>query len=511
MPSIIKHKVGAVISLPIDRVVEIRGNKYYVVRYENTITRVQLYDWQLNEDVPKSLQCRLTSINDFGFPVFEQVAATKEVKLIDPIAPENDAESDKVEESTIKNNKKKNEIKITINANTKDDKLKEQESLNEENNIENNKLPEGSDITHYFWREQSESFEEWFITTGGIKRRLEILISLAEIIAKYHRQNKVYKELVPEYIRVVVDKNHTIKVSVPETNYLTSGLANVFIYASISAPEVVNRWMPNTPMSDCYTFAIIVHELLSFCHPFIGDKVLSGDITYDEAFRGRLSWIDKKDDSTNRLTRRMYDCFFTTPQIRELYYETFDKGKTSPLERPTIYKWIDVLKEAQEHLLYCQNCETEYLYFEDGCCAFCDEEPTFELAVDIIRVDKKFDLETYQFKDEMDLYLDPIGTFLLNRNNPVYINSRHLITKSKEDKEILKIVIYKMDDYGNLSVKFCPLNNYIFNAYTINKEKLSQLIDKETNAVFPKKFPRKLILSIDEINHPQRLLIIRPI
>ena len=168
MPSIIKHKVGAVISLPIDRVVEIRGNKYYVVRYENTITRVQLYDWQLNEDVPKSLQCRLTSINDFGFPVFEQVAATKEVKLIDPIAPENDAESDKVEESTIKNNKKKNEIKITINANTKDDKLKEQESLNEENNIENNKLPEGSDITHYFWREQSESFEEWFITTGGI-------------------------------------------------------------------------------------------------------------------------------------------------------------------------------------------------------------------------------------------------------------------------------------------------------------------------------------------------------
>ncbi len=507
MSSIIKHKVGAIITLPVDRVVEIRGNKYFVVRYENTITRVQLYDWQLNEKVPEVLQCRLTSINDFGFPVFEQVASTKEVRLIEAVDPENDEEINNEEIPITINSEKdsepeNNEIKI----------IESKGSLNEVTKLNVSSFPEDSNITYYFWREQSESFENWFISTGGIKRRIEILISLAEIIANYHRQNKVYKELVPEYIRVFVDKKQIINVSIPETNYLTSGFGNVFIYASISAPEVVNRWMPNTPMSDCYSFAIIVHELLSFCHPFIGDKVLSGKIAYDEAFRGRLAWIDKKNDTTNRRTRRMYDCFFTTPQIRDLFYETFDKGKTSPLERPTIFKWIDVLQEAKEHIMYCQNCETEYLYFEAGCCAFCDEEPKFELAVDIARVDKKFDVETYQFKeDEIDLYLEPLGTFLLNKYNPVTISSRQLIAKSKENKDVLKIAIKKIDEYGNISVLFTPLNNSNINAYTIQKEKLSQVIDKETNAIFPKKFPRKLILSIDEINHPQRIIIISPI
>jgi hypothetical protein len=50
--------------------------------------------------------------------------------------------------------------------------------------------------------------------------------------------------------------------------------------------------MPNTPMSDCYSFAIIAHELLAFCHPFVGDVVIEGKHSIDEAMRGLLPWID---------------------------------------------------------------------------------------------------------------------------------------------------------------------------------------------------------------------------
>lgn len=103
-------------------------------------------------------------------------------------------------------------------------------------------------------------------------------------MADYHRKNKVYKDFVPEYINIESSKRN-VKSTIPETNYYYSGLGNVFIYASHAAPEIVNRRMPNTPMSDCYSFAIITHELLAFCHPFIGDAVIEGRFSINDAMR----------------------------------------------------------------------------------------------------------------------------------------------------------------------------------------------------------------------------------
>ena len=89
---VIKHNIGAQLKLPVERVVTIKGRKSYIVRYEDSLCRVQLFDWQENEPTPKHIRCRLVSINEFGFPSFEQVAQQEEVSLIEPVKPKEEKE-----------------------------------------------------------------------------------------------------------------------------------------------------------------------------------------------------------------------------------------------------------------------------------------------------------------------------------------------------------------------------------------------------------------------------------
>ena len=52
---VIKHNIGAQLKLPVERVVTIKGRKSYIVRYEDSLCRVQMFDWQENESTPKHI------------------------------------------------------------------------------------------------------------------------------------------------------------------------------------------------------------------------------------------------------------------------------------------------------------------------------------------------------------------------------------------------------------------------------------------------------------------------
>jgi len=487
----IKHNIGAQLKLPVERVVTIKGRKTYIVRYEDALCRVQMFDWQEDESIPKQIRCRLVSINEFGFPSFEQVAQQEEVSLIEPV---------KSKEEKEEKDSRKNQVQSFNERYGSFLKKKASENTNPQKK-------EIVNITNYRWVSQEEDFVKWFISTGGVKKRIEILISLAEKLADYHRNNKVYKDLVPEYINIETTK-WNVKAVIPETNYTYSGLGNVFIYASHAAPEVVNRRMPNTPMSDCYSFAEIAHELLAFCHPFVGDAVIEGKFSMDEAMRGNLPWIDDSEDSLNRLTRRYYDCFFTTPEIRELFKQTFEMGKEDPMKRPSMHQWIDALYDAYSHLKRCPHCKTDFIYSEeDDYCPFCEDEPVFPIAVAIQHIDKKFDFETYTFSDtEMELYPEPIGVFLVNKSNKLYVNTRHLMTDTFNVKDVLSIDVVSPEGDPNIAVVLEPLNGLSFYASTVNGEKYARPINKPTKIVFPTNNPRKLILSLKQIDESQRVL-----
>ena len=54
----IKHNIGAQLKLPVERVVAIKGRKTYIVRYEDSLCRVQMFDWQEDQPTPKNIYCR---------------------------------------------------------------------------------------------------------------------------------------------------------------------------------------------------------------------------------------------------------------------------------------------------------------------------------------------------------------------------------------------------------------------------------------------------------------------
>lgn len=487
----VRHNIGAQLKLPVDRVVTIKGRKNYIVKYGQRFCRVPMFDWQEEQPTVKEILCRLVSINEFGFPSFEQVAQKKEVSLIEPVSPNNKKE-------TAKNQTKSFFEKYGFF-------LKRETS-----ETSNSHKKQIVNITHFLWNSKIDNFAKWFIETGGIKKRLGILISIAEQLANYHRQNKVYKELVPEYIDIESTKQG-VKAILPKTDYFVSGFENIFINADYAAPEVVNRRMPNTPMSDCYSFAILVHEILAFCHPFVGDVVIQGKYSMDAAMRGLLPWIDDRNDSINRLTRRKYDCFFTTPKIRQLFIQTFDDGKDDPIRRPSMYQWLDALYDASSHLKYCPHCNTDYIYYtKDDCCPFCDEKQVFPIAVVIQHIDKKFSKDTYTFSEtEKELYPDIEDVLLVNKQNKLYVNTKHLMTNTMTVQNVLSIEVISSDGENNVSVILEPLNGNSFYASTVNGERYKHPINKPTKIVFPVVNQRKLILSLKPIDEAQRVLNIQ--
>lgn len=513
----IVHNIGSRLKLNVVKIVTVKGSQSYVVRYGNSLCRVPLFDWQVDNPQPKDIICRLVSVNEFGFPVFEQVAQQQEVQIVEQVQSKEPSSIQSQKHSFFNKNGSIINRKQTYTDKETSNQSQEKGTANsfshlflqEKNQSSYDFIKKDFNITTFRWSWQTEDFEKWYIESGGIKSRLTALISLAQQIADYHRKNKVYKDFAPEYT-IVSYNGIDAKVTIPETNYIYSGFGNIFIYASHSAPEVVNRRMPNTPMSDCYSFAILAHEILALCHPFVGDAVNDGTFTIESAMKGLLPWIDDHNDNSNALRKRKYDCYFTTQRIRDLFRRTFEEGKDSPMDRPTIFEWIDALYEEKSMLKFCPKCKTDYLYMDDGCCAFCDEEPYFPIAVAIHHLDKKWDKELLTFSEtEFELYPEPVGVLLANSSNGLKVNSIHLLSDSINIKDVLSVKVESVLEGQDVAVVLEPLNGCSFYASTVNGELYSQKINKPTKIVFPINKPRKLVLSLKSLDQSQRVVIIQ--
>ena len=170
--------------------------------------------------------------------------------------------------------------------------------------------------------------------------------------------------------------------------------------------------------------------------------------------------------------------------------------------------WIDALYEASSHLKYCPHCKTDFIFSEeDDFCPFCEDEPIFPIAVAIQHIDKKFELDTYTFSEtEKELYPDPVGVLLVNKSNKLYVNSRHLLTDTFNVKDVLSIEVVSSDGDPNIAVVLEPLNGFSFYASTVKGERYERPITKPTRIVFPQNNPRKLVLSLRQIDESQRVL-----
>jgi serine/threonine protein kinase len=146
------------------------------------------------------------------------------------------------------------------------------------------------------------------------------------------------------------------------------------------APEVVKGRRGVNTLTDAYSLAVLAFETLSLAHPFRGDVVENGEPELeDEAFEGRLPWIDHPENGANRSSRGIPRDIVLSPLLRHICQRAFVEGLNNPAQRPGVMEWAERLHRAADLTLECPGCGGAFYYLMENC-PWCDRpRPYFAL------------------------------------------------------------------------------------------------------------------------------------
>lgn len=260
------------------------------------------------------------------------------------------------------------------------------------------------------------SLTGWYIGSGGLRQRLNLLARCAEALNQLHSRGLVYGDLSPSNVFVssspeseevcLIDADNLCYQSSPSTpNLYTRGYG---------APEVIEGKSGVNSLTDAYSFAVLAFETLSVVHPFKGDFVDEGEPELEvQALEGLLPWIDHPDDARNRSSHGITREIVLSPRLKELCREAFVEGQNDPLKRPGVAKWAERLYVAADFVLDCRTCKGSYYYKTDKC-PWCDSprSPYALLKATIWSPDKEVN-ESLRRKPVAGLSLTIPGTAVL--------------------------------------------------------------------------------------------------
>lgn len=223
----------------------------------------------------------------------------------------------------------------------------------------------------------NESIEQ-YLKTGGLKRRLQILLKVAKTLAKLHGRGYAYGDISPANIFVSEDSRYSEVWFIDCDNLCVNereGFTHIHT-PGYGAPEVVKGDMGVSALTDQWSFAVMAFELLTHQHPFKGIYVEDGEpeVVEQQAYRGELPWVyDTEDDSNVSVSGIKLD-LVANEKLYKLFSQCFTKGRTQPYERPSLNTWCAALQEALDHLIECPKCSSHYfinLQNDEQTCPFC--------------------------------------------------------------------------------------------------------------------------------------------
>lgn len=223
----------------------------------------------------------------------------------------------------------------------------------------------------------NQSIKE-YIQTGGLKRRLTILLKVAKTLSELHSRGYAYGDISPANIFVSEDRRYSEVWFIDCDNLCVNereGYTHIYT-PGYGAPEVVKGDMGVNALTDQWAFAVMAFELLTHQHPFIGLQVEDGEaeVVEELAYRGELPWVYDTEDESNESVGGIDWVLVTNKKLRKLFDQCFAKGKTHPYERPSLNAWRDALQEALDLLLECPSCSSHYfaeLQSDEQTCPFC--------------------------------------------------------------------------------------------------------------------------------------------
>ena len=363
-------------------------------------------------------------------------------------------------------------------------------------------------LTQLKWANQTDNLQEWFVESGGLLKRLQVLTLLAERLRTLHSKGLIYCDLSPNNVFISSEQksSHVFLIDMDNLRYKTSIIHNIYtpFYA---APELVKGHSANSMESDCFSFAVIAYEILTFNHPLIGDYVTDGEPELEEqALAGKLPWVDHSTDNMNTRTSGIPSKFFITENMMSLFKRTFEEGLNDPMKRPTISEWCDALSKALNEIVKCPSCNIHYPLTNSGHCPFCDNTSDSVIKIQMKRWEKlsHYDKKSNKTVNSFELAPMVFEEIVIDRYTTKYIKNSHFLLPGNPNQPVMQIKVLQANGDERL-VELIPKDITFYvaidgqEAFYSNKPKKIRVIGENH---------RELIIGITKLDTPQRVLTI---
>jgi serine/threonine protein kinase len=344
----------------------------------------------------------------------------------------------------------------------------------------------------------------FYHSTGGLRRRMELLANAAGILARIHSVPLVYADISPNNIFVSehVDDNEVWLIDLDNLDYLSANATGIFTLG-FGAPEVVTGRAGVSTLSDSYAFAVLAFWVLAQIHPFLGDFVEKGgwDDEGDEdreelAFRGEFPWVEDTQDDSNHTSKGIPRHLVLSKPVRELFQRAFEGGRMDRTQRPSMTEWAEVLRRAADRIVSCVGCESSF-DVTAGNCPFCPERPRPSfIHMQVNRWDPDIDDVSASAVSSR-----PVWHKMLDATKESVV-LRHVVEPvlaDAEDPPVLRIRILR----SGIAIE--PLSGH--EIHVMFGERI-QRIDREVKLPMPKA-GNEIYLHFGALNRPHRMAVLR--
>ena len=225
------------------------------------------------------------------------------------------------------------------------------------------KVSDHKPLNSYLIPDRDASFSEWYNRGLGLYERLFVGYIIAKAFGELEKSNLSYCDISGNNILIKITKGASVKMIDIDNIYISGkGKAAILGTPRYIAPEVIHRQKNPDVLSDNYSLAVILFELLRVGHPYISDDVIDGT-PEDEtnALNGNAEYVTAE-NSTNMLPEDMV----FTDKLKGLFKRCFEEGKRNRLSRPSAIEFEEALLEACNKLVKCSSCGAWHYLRKNG-------------------------------------------------------------------------------------------------------------------------------------------------
>ena len=237
-------------------------------------------------------------------------------------------------------------------------------------------------LDYYINPEKGEKLFKWYYEkTGGIEFRLKIAYSIATRLQQIHAKGICLVDVCPN--NTTLQTFSTEKQNQPVIQFTGADSISSYTYHAQTTgipryadPLVCQHRTSPSSVSDTYSFAVMLFEMLTTCHPFYGEdaELLSNEQFHEMLAKGMIDYIGDEQALDNKNEIFEDTQIFLPEDLYVLFNKIFVTGRMDASIRPTLDDFKSACIQSMKKIIRCDHngCEKDYPYNTRHICPFCN-------------------------------------------------------------------------------------------------------------------------------------------